>query len=1073
MSESLSVKAFRLLNILTIPQINRSEHYNATHYGDTSTSESLNEISENIEGNFKDYENLVNIMAEIRDKGQYAELFTILESNDLPLDILLPICAKFLTKHNRITLLSVRLYAILLGFRPLVSNYNEHIIQKILHSIIKASKFVEMKKDISDNEIYYVTLADIFFNEFSYAISQEFIDIASKDVFIAFIEIAFKIGSSLSKQILQIVPKIDENIIKFINASIIVHADYVAPYIIPIFVTDSLPKNVRIQRFREKITNSIVANLQGHDALLTLMCKHLAVRCPDRAFMKELVSGVVKELFNVIIDKSPFLNYLKKCVKSVKVSLRCVSLEIIASILPYLQMEFITNLINMLKAMTKENNASIKSAAINVISRIVQVTHNPGFFDVLEYSLIDERVAVRKSSLNLLQKIIQNCFVLDTKVLKFLSDRTRDKSIVIRQESMTILDEYFQKYPSIESFKVLLESILPRTLDDDKKIMTLAIQILETTFFSDINLSYNFSSVFDENIVESIRSCLGVIWNISNHIKPFAKLVAQKLNADVSPGFWALADAISEYINAPFNYNILEGLWEKRFNITHYFLSICTRYIKENSNKRNSQNTNSWIDDAMKNVEMIAKGRLECNFGHIKYLVEIAAANESNLEDFRQLMEKCLNSTMRKSIQRNNSCSIVFLIGCLAQYVSVESVQQISTLIDVCYDKNIDEKIRAIGIISLTKCSLTKKEVAKDMIVLMSNDLLSDTKTSIKMNEVTGLGDLLIKFGNFETIFIDHTLKLLINGESILKRHILIELTKLIREDYLKIKDVLFFKLLKVLTDNDPDIVSLASSCIFDVIVAKSPKILVFLPDSVSFYNSPEVGIFHLPVLHRRKIFDDVIMRMTDIQCWQTILSLINKYIENYRNHDLNHMRDAIIIIGDCYQKIISGYSGNKEVVIDQDSESQENDIQLQNRDKIQKLYLMMQQQIIKVLLPKMVEVLNYHRQKNSPLQTDLIRMMSNIVKSDNSFLQYIEMIDMQLSRELKAQTQRADDEEESIPPSPVMKRMFSSSLLTRLAARNSPMRQTQASTQNAAQSQSQEELSILIKRIPRIDDDE
>ncbi|EAY09613.1 hypothetical protein TVAG_056570 [Trichomonas vaginalis G3] len=1059
MSESLSQQAIGFLNSLGITQLSRSDHYNVTHYGEMHNTENLEEISRLIHENPTDFKKLVSILRNIRDCGEYTEFFALLESNDLPLDIFIPLCMKFITKEDILAQISSVLYGILLGYRPIQHNYNEILIQKVIHNIIKASNSVELKKDITDVDISYVSIADGFFSEFSSAISADFINIATREVYTAFIELSFKIGSTMTKQISQYVPNLEENVMKFIQSALQISPDYVAPHVVSFLVADNLPKNQRVQKFREKIIESTMYSLQGSDSTLTLICQHLTVRCPDRAAMREMISQTIKSFFNAIHDKQKYTSYLMKCIKSTKMSLRNVSLEVLSVLIPYFDLNFINEITEILKKMTTEVHPNIKSLAIGALSSIVEYTGNTDFFDVLKHSLLDEKVVVRKSSLNFLSILIKKINEENSEILELLSQRTRDKSPLIRHEAIKMLSDYFTKFISEKTFFVFLDSVLPRVLDDDKKIVTFSTQMIETHFLSDINLSMKYSSVFDENIVENLRSSLQIIkTNSQKQIKNFAKLISKKLNGDVDGGFWALADVISEFETKQFNKDLLKDLWPKRLSISHHFLSICSKHANK-----------TWIKDAMNDVTNISKGNLTCNYGHIKYLVEISGSDKENTKIFRNLFKKCLEKNIK-----DNDC-IVYLVGCLSSYFTLENRDEINPLIDICFDKQIDNKIRSIGILSLGKCLLTKKEVAQDVIILLSNDLTSDSHSTIKMNEITALSDLLIKYGTFASVFIDNALKLLIDGEDIVKRHVLVMITRLVTEDYIKVKSNLFFKLLKSLLDENPMISNFASSCIFDLIVPKSSKILLFLSDAVSFYNSPDVGIFGVNIQERKKIYDFCVDRMTDIQCWSTIQTLCSKYIDHHMTVDTSHMRDSLTIIGICYQAIISRSSTSKSDNLNE-TESQElsssQESRNDGRESIQKLLVIIQQQIIKVLLPKMID-LHYHlRSTNSPLQGDLKKLMSLIVRSDSSFLQYIEMIDKTLSNELKIYLQRTpENEDPSLPPSPSVRRVFSSSLLTRLAARGSPARQTTNST--PSRSQTPDDFSILLKRMPNLDEDE
>ena len=143
-----------------------------------------------------------------------------------------------------------------------------------------------------------------------------------------------------------------------------------------------------------------------------------------------------------------------------------------------------------------------------------------------------------------------------------------------------------------------------------------------------------------------------------------------------------------------------------------------------------------------------------------------------------------------------------------------------------------------------------------------------------------------------------------------------------------------------------------------------------------------------------------------------------------------------------------------------QSSQSEITDIELEASKKV--LHYV-HNEISKKIIPSLINLDKIFKRNTSPLQGELRKLLALIVLKDPKLLDDISARDEILSAEVEADFKNLKRTESSLPPSPVMGRMFSSHLLSEIASDGNRRK----ITFDIDSIDSQEDSNITLKRQP------
>lgn len=121
----------------------------------------------------------------------------------------------------------------------------------------------------------------------------------------------------------------------------------------------------------------------------------------------------------------------------------------------------------------------------------------------------------------------------------------------------------------------------------------------------------------------------------------------------------------------------------------------------------------------------------------------------------------------------------------------------------------VKPRIRAHAFITLGKLCLQNEDVAKKSVAAMARELAETDDTTIRNNIVVILSDLCVRYTILVDPYMPNVTACLKDPSQIVRRQTLILLIKLLQEDYIKWKGIMFYQLLTVLIDDNQQMRSL------------------------------------------------------------------------------------------------------------------------------------------------------------------------------------------------------------------------------------------------------------------------
>ena len=207
-------------------------------------------------------------------------------------------------------------------------------------------------------------------------------------------------------------------------------------------------------------------------------------------------------------------------------------------------------------------------------------------------------------------------------------------------------------------------------------------------------------------------------------------------------------------------------------------------------------------------------------------------------------------------------------------------------------------------------------------------------------------------------------------------------LTRLITEDFVKMRSLMFFRFVYVLADKNEDISSFCRSCLFDVLLKKHPKLIVqnFIDslfyfndqiDPAQIYESEEYkNKFKLKDKKtRRQVFSLLISHMEDVNLYETIVNICSKILQKFIDESLK-LDKASGLLSDAFYVMVKIEDQMESAKITELTSDNPNEQILIETTK--KLLERFHNDLIEKVLPTLNAINRFLRHNNSPLQSEL-----------------------------------------------------------------------------------------------------
>lgn len=146
---------------------------------------------------------------------------------------------------------------------------------------------------------------------------------------------------------------------------------------------------------------------------------------------------------------------------------------------------------------------------------------------------------------------------------------------------------------------------------------------------------------------------------------------------------------------------------------------------------------------------------------------------------------------------------------------------------------------RAHAFLALGKLCLQNESLAKETIASMAHELDVCSDPAVRNNIVVVMTDLCVRHPNVIQQYLPHIQMCLRDPTALVRRQTITLLTRLLKEDFIKLRPDLLFRLLVTTVDPDAGVKELARFCIVNILCVKDKNILAAnFVESVFHFNS-------------------------------------------------------------------------------------------------------------------------------------------------------------------------------------------------------------------------------------------
>ncbi|KAH0785799.1 condensin-2 complex subunit D3-like [Histomonas meleagridis] len=272
-------------------------------------------------------------------------------------------------------------------------------------------------------------------------------------------------------------------------------------------------------------------------------------------------------------------------------------------------------------------------------------------------------------------------------------------------------------------------------------------------------------------------------------------------------------------------------------------------------------------------------------------------------------------------------------------------------------------------------------------------------------------------------------------------------ITRLVVEDFLKLKPLLFFKYVYAITDVHNEVALFAQSCL-SVILEKFPKIISdsFI-DTIYYFSgcidlpllgetNEEKRIFKINSTKRRQLaLSLLISKLNEVSTYTLIQALFTQVLERYVKEELDVFKHGVVL-----EDVI--HSLNEL----EDKMKQSTEVEVINDDPVsdsvfeasKRIMIDIHNKIIQTMLPTLNELHRLLRNLHSPCQKKLKEFYQKICLKHPNLLSQLEKSEPILAVELKNEMESIEEEEvdqQKTPPTTPKKDMpYTSPLLSKIA---------------------------------------
>lgn len=1026
---------------------------------------------------------LVDLLTSIRDHQNQSTFWdTLGEKGHSP--GLFQVFSFALLKHSAATRrVGALLYAVLLGMEPLSLLWNNTVFNQVLSIMVNATQALDAGTALDRDESRDVKLTGDLFVVLSHVLNPGFKKLAGLDVVIALVELAVKLCTIFQKQFEQYLRTEAPKAMKFLDSVTNVGIEYALPSVLLALILDFLPQtklvSSQVAQIRDDFCSFCERQLRERQDLLTLIIKHVLMRSGERGAVRESSAIVVHRLLKSLEDPLVIVDFLLKLSRAARGGSRVLALDVLRRLIDDSDIEIPDSVkLTMVEKITfavRDQTPAVRAAALIAISSLIPgatrvVAEKLGlvareeddgegveaFMKLLHKRIVDEKLNVRKAALRCLKAIIAaNSETPDLEVLEMVAERTRDRSVVLRQEAMNILSESLQKFDSPQIIRMWLDNVLPLALDVDTKTQDLALSHVDKCLLGVIGS--------DEGVVRALEMDSGHFDLMGRVLKVFVqkainltrylRQLEKRIGASPEPVLWKLLHLIVSLIPGQAKKDYIR-LWDQRDELPCEYLAVVSKISVRNEQV---------VEDVVVFLRRIADGSLmDVPFEKIYWTVALFVSVYDSCEAEATEIVTTINTRLNNAAG-NDQLTQSHMIGFIcAIFLMGELFEHCSSLKDMDFtgiqlmiaeklpnDVLIPENVRAIAAVSLAKLCLWRRDISSSFVAAFAAQLHVNGNASVKCNALVALCDLCIRYSATVDPYVMDMSACFADADPNVRRQALLIMTKLMAEDYLKVRELVFFRFVYALLDPNPSIAQFARSCLFDVINVKDPRLVAdhFLNSMLymnDFIEPSDLGekpedrkIFRLEKRSQRvRVYSIMISRMDNAVMVKLLQDICTTILQDFVD-EVKDLESGETLLSDAIDVMLTIEDEMEAVNVVESTTDDPRAEKIVNESRM--VVSCIHDKLIHQVLPTLNAIHHYLRARNSPLQSRLRKFFRKLCLKHPQLLEELAKKEPILASELENDIIRL---ETPVVPEEVVEETrtpFRSPLLSRIAKTPQP----------------------------------
>ncbi|KAK3583282.1 hypothetical protein CHS0354_011171 [Potamilus streckersoni] len=153
----------------------------------------------------------------------------------------------------------------------------------------------------------------------------------------------------------------------------------------------------------------------------------------------------------------------------------------------------------------------------------------------------------------------------------------------------------------------------------------------------------------------------------------------------------------------------------------------------------------------------------------------------------------------------------------------------------------MSNRVRAFAFITLGKLCLQHEDLAKKCVAALARELETSPDPAIRNNVVMVLCDLCVRYTTTADRYVTNIASCLKDPSPLVRKQTLTLITRLLQEDFLKWKGVLFYRFITTLLDDCKEIAEFAEFCLVHLLIQRHPNMFFqHFMECIFHFNSYE-----------------------------------------------------------------------------------------------------------------------------------------------------------------------------------------------------------------------------------------